>query len=347
VGSLLTQERRIDAIDGWRAVSVSLVIVGHLMKFSSVKTGIDLDFSGLGVQIFFVISGFVIARGFLNEISKYGRISLSAFYVRRSLRIIPALVLYVSSILVLAYYGIVYPEARHALRALTFTCNFTSSDCGGWLGGHTWSLSVEEQFYLVIPFLFVGLGAHRRGIICSLAVLFPFTILVLYAIKQTAIASFLSNFVSIGFGLLCAFNETQITKVCNRIPRWFACILIAAIIIVWLLPPNPVTTIVKVLCLAPMIAFLLIGTVNNTFLASAPLRNVGRISYGVYLWQQLATYAFPGAGVAFYACSVPLTLVFCAASYRWFERPLNVYGAILSRRIISGSSMRTNMVPAE
>jgi peptidoglycan/LPS O-acetylase OafA/YrhL len=347
MGSLLTQERRIDAIDGWRALSASLVILGHLMKFSSVKTAVDLDFSGLGVQIFFVISGFVIARGFLNEISTYGRISLSAFYVRRSLRIIPSLVLYVFTIVALAYYGIVYPEARHALRALTFTCNFTGSDCGGWLGGHTWSLSVEEQFYLVIPLLFVGLGAHRAGIICSLSVLFPFTIIVLYATKQTTIASFLSSFVSIGFGVLCAFNETQITKVCNGIPRWFGCISIAAAIIVWLLPPNPVTTIVKILCLAPMIAFLLIGTVNNSFLASAPLRNVGRISYGVYLWQQFATYAFPGAGVAFYACSVPLTLVFCAASYRWFERPLNVYGAILSRRIIAGSLMRTNMVPAE
>jgi peptidoglycan/LPS O-acetylase OafA/YrhL len=344
----MTHERRIDAIDGWRAISIALVIAAHL-GFSSIRFGSFgsiSGFGGLGVQIFFVISGFVIARGFLKEISTNGRVSVPAFYVRRMLRIVPPLALYISVIVALAYSGSVYPDAWHVLRALTFTCNFKDTDCGGWLGLHTWSLSVEEQFYLVIPFLFFGLGAHGRTIISLASILFPFAVLILYAIKQTAIASFLSDFISIGIGVLCALNETEIKNVCDRIPRWIPCIAAAAIIIVWSLPPIPVTTIIKNLSLAPMIAFVLMGTANNGFFASFPMRNIGRISYGIYLWQQLATNAFPGAGAGFYACSVTLTFLFCAASYQWFEQPLNAYGAALSQRIIMRSSMRTKMVPA-
>jgi peptidoglycan/LPS O-acetylase OafA/YrhL len=70
------------------------------------------------------------------------------------------------------------------------------------------------------------------------------------------------------------------------------------------------------------------------------MRYIGRISYSIYLWQQLATYAFPGAGVGFYTASVGITLLIAAASYRWIERPLISFGAAISIRLamLSGSA---------
>jgi peptidoglycan/LPS O-acetylase OafA/YrhL len=78
----MTQIRgRIDAIDGWRAISVAMVIAGHIVNFSAVRDHTSVEtFGGLGVQIVFVMSGFVITRGLL-------RISLQGFYVRRVFRI--------------------------------------------------------------------------------------------------------------------------------------------------------------------------------------------------------------------------------------------------------------------
>src|ERR1700722_11522406 len=145
---------RLHALDGWRAVSILAVIFGHLARWSSIGSERSINvlvnsWAILGVQVFFFISGFVIFRGLFKEEQEFESISLVGFYLRRSCRIIPPLLLFIVVAILLTSAGLFQSDIPGLLRGLTFTCNLGS--CGGWTGGHLWSLSAEEQFYLVIP----------------------------------------------------------------------------------------------------------------------------------------------------------------------------------------------------
>jgi peptidoglycan/LPS O-acetylase OafA/YrhL len=99
------------------------------------------------------------------------------------------------------------------VRALTFTCNFPGADCGSYLGAHTWSLSVEEQFYLVIPVLFLIMNAHRRIATCLLMGL-P----VAGFLGTAGTAMFVANFLPISIGVACALNEGWLRAKCTDAP---------------------------------------------------------------------------------------------------------------------------------
>jgi peptidoglycan/LPS O-acetylase OafA/YrhL len=153
--------RRIPALDGLRAVSIGLVLIGHLAgtpRFASVSA-IQLfgDVGNLGVTIFFVISGFLITNLLLQEQADTGRIRLRAFYARRAFRILPAVLTYfvVLAIAAIAISAVRVP-ADDWTHALTFTMNYHQTR--GWWLGHLWSLSVEEQFYFLWPAAIVLLG---------------------------------------------------------------------------------------------------------------------------------------------------------------------------------------------
>lgn len=220
---------RINALDGWRTISIGLVIFSHIFLYSNGRFGSNgelarlfynpvLDELGfLGVKIFFVISGFVICRGLVQERAKRGRISLLGFYIRRFLRIIPPLFLYVASIYCLAHFGLVERQATAVTRALTFTCNFPNVDCGGYLGAHTWSLSVEEQFYLVIPILLSLITLPSRLFVLLLIVVMPLTVISLSILNHSAAAQFVSQFLPISIGVACALHEDWVKRYVSRL----------------------------------------------------------------------------------------------------------------------------------
>ena len=112
-----------------------------------------------GVRIFFLISGFLITTLLLKEYDRTGHISLKNFYIRRSLRIFPAFYLYVATIVVLSSLGMVVLYQGDLLHTLTYTMNYHMKR--SWYLNHIWSLSVEEQFYLLWPA--VVLLAKPRG----------------------------------------------------------------------------------------------------------------------------------------------------------------------------------------
>src|SRR6266545_3183390 len=135
----------IPALDGMRAVAVFLVIFYHF--------GFDWVPGAHGVMIFFVLSGFLITRLLLLENEKFGRISLKAFYLRRVLRIFPAFYCYwgiLVAFLLLTGKQILWP---HAWSALSYLSNYYVALNGDPNNGfsHTWSLGIEEQFYLLWP----------------------------------------------------------------------------------------------------------------------------------------------------------------------------------------------------
>lgn len=139
---------RIPELDGYRAIAILAVLVYH-GSYGRIAGGF------LGVDLFFVLSGFLITTLLIAERSQTGGISLKAFYARRALRILPPLA--AAIILAIAITGTA-PSA--ALPAILFYANFVEPGSIGSLR-HTWSLSVEEHFYVLWPVAFL-LGARKR-----------------------------------------------------------------------------------------------------------------------------------------------------------------------------------------
>jgi peptidoglycan/LPS O-acetylase OafA/YrhL len=159
-GALNKVGRRIPSLDGLRAISILLVFVAHATGTRGFfSTAALVPLGTAGVQVFFIISGFLITTLLVSEWQSHGRISLPLFYARRSIRIFPASYAFIVAVSLFSLAGSLRLATADIWRAVTYTTNFWPGH--SWYFGHLWSLSVEEQFYLVWPFLF-ALSAPRR-----------------------------------------------------------------------------------------------------------------------------------------------------------------------------------------
>lgn len=176
---------RIPSLDGVRAFAITLVLVAHSLKWleqTRFQPLLRIFGNGaLGVEIFFVISGFLITRLLMQESYTTGRISLRQFYLRRTFRILPAFYAFLAFAGILAAAGYVSPARADFLAAGTFLWNYTRRTDEA--RAHLWSLSVEEQFYLFWPLLLMLIGNRRARIAAGLLVCAaPFIRLGTYAV---------------------------------------------------------------------------------------------------------------------------------------------------------------------
>lgn len=334
---------RLDSLDGWRTISVALVVIDHLVLYSSIGTAdrrfaMFDSFGHLGVEIFFVISGFVICRGLEKELVEAGRVSIAAFYIRRFFRILPPLLFYLAVMVALRYLALVDYDVSALPRALSFTCNIWHG-CGGYAANHLWSLSVEEQFYLVFPILLISLANSRKAALGILLCAFPFGMLALNALKWNGLAEYFSNFLCISAGVACAQYEPEIRKLCRVLPKWTPIAsFLALLLLVAVAGPDRWSTVGRYYLLPLLIAIGLMTTVfqesaTNRVLSKRWITTVGRASYTLYLWQQLATAPYSGAGYLFYALSIPALVGFSCLSFFFVERGLIGVGARLSGQL--------------
>src|SRR6267378_2769496 len=159
--------RSIPALDGIRAIAVFLVILYHL----SIQRALLVFPGPLGVLIFFVLSGFLITWLLIKEEEKYGSISLKGFYRRRALRIFPAFYVFwiVAVASRLVAHGRDVPWSQ-AISAFFYVSNYLHAifhPTPDYMI-HTWSLSAEEQFYLLWPLSFVMLSKKKRLLMLGL-----------------------------------------------------------------------------------------------------------------------------------------------------------------------------------
>lgn len=283
--------RRDHVLDGIRAVAVLCVIVGHfiLFRLSSLSTAVppfaDRAAGSLavtGVEIFFLISGYVITRLLLIERQSYGRTDLLAFYVRRVVRIMPPFYAYLATVAFLSLSGYLHTPIVETALAAAFLCN-TGLPCG-WFVGHSWSLAVEEQFYLVWPSVFV-LIFGRELLPVILAVI---SALLAYSLFR-GFVPFANNmsFLYIGIGALVATSRPLQARIVEHVrgPVWFASavLLLAGI----LLLPDRLMLAGKPLLLMTLV----FGAANVGFvrglLQNRVFQSIGTISYSLYLWQEL------------------------------------------------------------
>ena len=202
---------RIPSLDGLRAVAILLVLFAHVCKTRGFP---DVPFlraigrrGGFGVEVFFVISGFLITNLMLRERFRSGRLDVGRFYLRRVRRITPAYVCLLLAVAAMQATGQAHLTIRDWLGAATYTVNFLRQPA--WEIGHAWSLSIEEHFYLVWPFVMAM--APRSGRLVTLGCLafcFALRWVILLAFPAESVMAGLWTFTrldSIATGCLLAF----------------------------------------------------------------------------------------------------------------------------------------------
>jgi peptidoglycan/LPS O-acetylase OafA/YrhL len=351
---------RIRELDGWRAISVLLVIFAHFVSsrytdafaqhgFRSAASKI-LTSGALGPKIFFVISGFVICRLLIMEEQRYGSVSLKGFYYRRAFRILPPLLTYIAAVALLIATGMIVETWQTLPYALAFLYDIKLSPWT-WFVVHTWSLSVEEQFYLIFPAAWILTPARMRSrVVAGVFLLCTALELIFFYPPLNGLlqpACWVS-FAGIALGVWMAIHEQRVRQVAARVPG----IVIAGICVLLLYRPigrfnlNPWEEQHFYDIVAPagigltLMYSLERGKWLRAVLCSKPMQAIGVTSYGVYLWQQLFTgpldrYTPRGMAVAY---MLPLLLVIVPASYFFLEKPAMRLGRALSQRARKAAS---------
>jgi peptidoglycan/LPS O-acetylase OafA/YrhL len=260
---------RDKTIDGFRAVAALGVVFAHAVDYRFgaerwLHYGQRLadPLAETSVDLFFAISGFIITTLLLKERERTGTISIGSFYIRRVCRIIPPLALY------LVAASLLTPPSSLAM-ASTFTCNIGSCS---WYVAHTWSLSVEEQFYLGWPMLLIFFGTEWLPFAIG-------TLLIAYLATPATAHSNLISFSCIGMGALYASRPFKIRA------NSLAWVTVAAFLMI-----GPLYLPGKAKVLVPLlIVYLLFGAPIwvKSVLAWRPVQVVGLASYSLYLWQQI------------------------------------------------------------
>ena len=327
-------------IDGLRALAV-LPVIGFHAGFPLFQGGF------VGVDVFFVISGYLITGLILAE-QQAGHFSLARFYERRARRILPALftVLAVSS--GIAWFRLLPSDLKAFAGSLTgvagFYANFVFARETGYFDTaaelkpllHTWSLAVEEQFYLLFPAVLLltrRWGPVSRG--CLLAALGLASLVAAErGVYRPAEAVFLLQTRSwaVMIGALAAFYDRHRTPAVSPGSAQLASALGLALVLLPVFTFSRHTPFPGLYGLVPTVgaALLLLfatpGTVVGAALSSAPLAGLGLISYGAYLWHQ-PLFAFarhntpapPGPATFLWLSLAALVLAY--ASWRWIEQP--------------------------
>ena len=336
VPSASTHMPRDHAIDGWRGVAASFVVLAHasVYRFSDVHGGaayvikrVADPLAEIGVQIFFVISGYIITSLLLREETSRKSVSIGAFYARRVCRIMPPLLVYYAALFLLRAAGVIYIPDHSLISSATFTCNTGMVQCEWWVA-HTWSLAVEEQFYLVWPVLFAFARSDQRVRLliivvagCSIGVL----------VQGPVAHGNFTSFTCIAIGALYAgsIRFRHIVTKWKSTPFWLA---VAILLIVGpLLHLGAVFTV-----LLPVLITYLIFAGNllplpKAVLTSRPLQILGAGSYSLYLWQQ--AFLAPADKYTFGSFNLLLLPIVVLLSVWLIEKPMIRIGRAWSRRI--------------
>lgn len=334
-GGILMIYRR--EIDGLRAIAVLPVILFH----AGLKT-----FSGgfVGVDVFFVISGYLITQVIIEDIVN-GRFSLLNFYERRARRIIPVLFCVTICCLPFAWAWMLPAElvsfSKSIISVGTFSSNILFWSEEGYFSPdadlkpllHTWSLAVEEQFYLIFPLILVYLWQFgRKSLIATIAVL----LVVSFGISEWGWRHMPSaNFYlapsrawELLTGTLCALIPMRGYCRCADAASFLGLSLIVGGIFLYsnTTPFPSAYTLAPVLGTSLIICFAIQGTYTAMLLGSRPLVYIGLISYSAYLWHQ-PLFAFARLrSISEPSPAIMVFLVFCALwlahlSWKFIETP--------------------------
>lgn len=341
----------VPALNGLRGIAILLVIGNHipLRQYKSL-----LPCGWVGVDLFFVLSGFLITTLLMQELNKTGTVSLKNFYIRRALRLGPALLVMLAVMSTLSFVLFDQVRARtnwfDPLIALFYSSNWVKALSHNQLGivAHTWSLSAEEQFYIIWPLLLLTLARVTRKSRYIIAVATAIALLSWWEGVRLAMKG--ATFARIMFGLDCRADTLMI-----------GCIL-GVVLASGCMTENTKHSVRKLLViLAPLsliclVGFSITGNVLGkglyyyefiiiALMAAALILDVmvtrqsilkrllemkwlvwlGSVSYGLYLWHWpifFVMMVYHWSGWAVMLVGIPLAFLATVLSYYCMEKPI-------------------------
>jgi peptidoglycan/LPS O-acetylase OafA/YrhL len=319
--SFTPANRRIPSLDGLRTISIVLVLLGHLYGTAhypkNALTFFLARYAHLGVQIFFGISGFLITTLLLNERRKTGRIDFYAFYLRRTRRIFPAAFFYITVMAIVARPGY-----------LGWAYSYTMCYAGQgrpWLLGHLWSLSVEEQFYLLWPFV-LAFGFFRKEKIGFAAMLLtPFARLIFWRAGMRDIDEYFPAVAdSLVAGCLLAFYRPVLQVKARWLTQPLVFLALGALTasIPWMLPRVRMQIFLGGLPSVVIALFIFAAIERRDWLLNNRVTYaLGVLSYSLYLWQQPFLNHASNRWWTAFPVNILLALACAIGSYYVVERP--------------------------
>ncbi len=350
--------RRFPALDGLRAIAAVLVVFFHY-------GGPDWLQGWAGVQMFFVLSGFLITTLMLREERRTGRISLKEFYLRRAFRIMPVyLVVLLVAAVSSAFYGTF--TSNGIGPSLKYFLTFTNEFAGISPYGQSWSLGIEQKFYLVWPLLAIALGTvvlRRRagaallGMLLALVVV-NFTVshsnpgwpLHYFSILTGALLA-VALHSPLGFAVLRPLTHPAAQLV---VPIGFASVHLGVKPIAAFLdglngiPGHVLVIPLYAVATAVLLTALVAPGPATAFLSTKPMQFVGERSYSLYLVQTVAAtiiwFFWPAlSGIEQAVAVTALGLALASVLYRTVEIPM----IDLGRRVIARLRVDEAAVPAQ
>ncbi len=305
----MLQNYYLPCLNGWRAISIILVMLFHGTWFYLSPEGVIpsprlweiLQKGSYGVSIFFSISGFLITSRVLKEIETHGNFNAKEFYIKRFFRIIPPYFFYILVISTLSLFGTATITVDEILSSLSFLRIYLVEN-EGWYTGHFWSLCVEEHFYIILGFVFMLIRLKRIPLLLfaslvailvwrSLSYRYKDQIDLDQVIRFTRALSQMDYMI---WGCLYALLNSKLQNFYKKASglQWPIIIITSIMILFEFRGKSSILPFM----VATSIYFTVICPQSFTLklLENKLVYFIGKISYSLYLWQQLF-FTKPGA----------------------------------------------------
>jgi peptidoglycan/LPS O-acetylase OafA/YrhL len=317
---------RIPSLDGLRAISIGLVFLGHLSgtrRFPLHSELLDL-YANIGVRVFFIISGYLITTLLLREHAITSRINLRSFYRRRFFRIFPAAYAFITIAFVI-WRATIHPV--HFFAAATYTINYDLSR--PWILGHLWSLSVEEQFYVLWPLVVVLFPGARNIVLTAIVLFTPITNAALIYFGRAGGMGLYFWTVSDALAIGCLLASLRLDgAIYQRViqSRWLLFIPLTTLLLPVAFHHVRGLSILGGLTLMHLgIALTIDHCIRRRYyiLNNPVICWMGTLSYSLYLWQQpFLNRESTAVWYTAFPANVLCASAFALLSYHLVERPM-------------------------
>jgi peptidoglycan/LPS O-acetylase OafA/YrhL len=352
---LAVERRHLPTLDGWRAVAIVAVLGCHA-HWPTAALNRMAPYGAMGVSVFFALSGFLITRRLMEEWRGAGRVNLRNFYVRRAFRILPPILVYLAAVSLLGFGLHLIPmDGAQLAASLFFYRNYlTEPVTQGWYTGHFWSLAVEEHFYLFWPVLLWMAGLRRaRWLAPALALAvglwrwadshYDWVGRLNPALRgSVARTDYRLDILLFGCAVALVWDEPRVHALGKRFGGTLLAVAAAAAAVccqVWT-PPGYMTMVAVLMALLPAATVAKPQSWAGRILELPLLAWVGRMSYSLYIWQQLflPSSELPRPFGMWQSGLWNLAAAFACAAVSFYvvERPAMAFGKRLLRRGAGG-----------